>query len=63
MNEFDARMIDLEIRITHQDRLIEELSDVVHADSRRIAELEKELRQLRKVLETLGPDLTPSPDE
>lgn len=63
MDELTERLIELEIRITHQDRLIEELSDVVHQDNRRIADLERELRQLRKTLETLGPELTASPDE
>jgi len=63
MNDTDARLTELEIRITHQDRLLEELNEVVSADARRLRDLEKEVEQLRKIIETLGPELTASPDE
>ena len=63
MNDSDQRLTELEIRITHQERLIEELSDVIHQESQRISDLERELRRLRQSLASLGPELTASPDE
>lgn len=63
MNELEQRLIDLEIRFTHQQRLIEELSDVIAADGRHIDELRKEINLLRQMLQQLEPESLPSPDE
>ncbi|GAB4185274.1 MAG: SlyX family protein [Deltaproteobacteria bacterium] len=63
MSELEQRLIDLEIRFTHQQRLVEELSDVIAADGRQIDELRKEIRLLRQMLQRLEPETPPSPDE
>jgi SlyX protein len=43
----EARVVDLEIRFTHQDRLLEELNGVVVAQARQIALLEAAVEALR----------------
>jgi len=63
MNKLEQRIIELEIRLTHQERLIEELNEVILTDNRRIGELENRLRSWQKVLDSLGPELLASPDE
>ncbi|PNU21403.1 SlyX protein [Geothermobacter hydrogeniphilus] len=63
MNELEQRLIELEIRSTHQERMIEELNEVVAAEDRRIAELKREVKVLQQALQRLQPELTPSPDE
>ncbi len=63
MNDIEQRIIELEIRSTHQERLIEELNEVVAAEDRSIAELRREVRALRQALQGLQPEMTLSPDE
>jgi SlyX protein len=63
MNDLEQRLIELEIRLTHQERLIDELNDVILTDNRRIGELENRLQSWQKFLDTLGPELLASPDE
>ena len=63
MEDLQERLIELEIRFTHQNRLIDELNDEVTACSRRIAALERDNRTLRDTLKSLAPELTESPDE
>ena len=63
MEKQEQRIIELEIRLTHQERLIEELNDVILTDNRRIANLEKRLLSWQKLLDSLGPELLASPDE
>jgi SlyX protein len=54
------RLTDLEIRYTHQARLLEELSDLVHAQSRTIDNLESRVRDLERRLRGVE---DPIPDE
>lgn len=63
MNRLEQQIIDLETRLTHQERLIEELNEVILIDNRRISELENQLRSWQGVLDSLGPELLASPDE
>lgn len=63
MTDFKDRLTELEIRFTHQARLIEELNDVLVVALRRIDRLEGEQRGFREMLGSLAPDLTESPDE
>jgi len=58
------RVVDLEIRYSHQARLIEELNDVLTGACARIDRLEQENRRLREHLRLLAvDDYTLSPDE
>ena len=50
----DNRLIDLEIRYTHLERQIQELSEVVFAQQRAIDSLSKELIALRGRIEDPG---------
>ena len=63
MEDLHERLIELEIRFTHQNRLIDELNEEVAECSRRIAALERDNRTLRDTLKSLAPELTESPDE
>lgn len=63
MSNPDDRLTELEIRYSHQARLIEELNDVLVVALRRIDRLEREQRGFREMLGSLSPDFTESPDE
>ena len=52
--EFDRRVVDLEIRYTHQQRVIEELHAVVLEQGRDLARLGQELGRLRQRLLSVG---------
>ena len=59
----DERLIELEIRIAHQDRLIAALDDVVRAFTARVERLEGDLQALRGAAGALplGPADDPPP--
>lgn len=64
MDELNERLTDLEIRYTHQSRLLDELSEVLTEACARLSRLEQENRQLREQLRHMGSDdYTLSPDE
>lgn len=64
MDELHERLTDLEIRYTHQVRLLEELNDVLAGACARIDRLEQENRSLRDQLRLMASDdFTLSPDE
>lgn len=63
MDELQERMIELEIRFSHQALLLDELNAVVTDSARRIDLLERDNRQLRETLRGLAPQLSESPDE
>lgn len=64
MDASQDRLTDLEIRFTHQARLLEELNDVLTDACARINRLEQENRALREQVRQLAPDdFTLSPDE
>lgn len=46
MTEPESRLTDLEIRLAHQERTIEELSDVVAAQARALDLLTERVRRL-----------------
>jgi SlyX protein len=56
------RIVELEIRYTHQQRMLEELSDVVAEQGRTIDRLAKELLALRARVAELG-DEEPGDDK
>ena len=63
MNTNEERLVELEIRYAHQERLVEDLSSIVAEFGRRIANLERENRNFREMLSTLAPSTPESPDE
>ena len=54
MSNLEARLVDLEIRYTHQERLIQELNDVLVDQSRALERLAAEVVSLRARPESLG---------
>lgn len=63
MDSHEERLVELEIRYAHQERLVEELSTIVAEFGRRIANLERENRSVREMLSSLAPSTPESPDE
>jgi SlyX protein len=63
MDELSERIIELEIRYTHQGSLVEELNVELTSACARIDQLERQVRVLLEMVGSLGPDFTQSPDE
>ncbi|NJC89379.1 MAG: SlyX family protein [Desulfuromonas sp.] len=64
MDELKERLMELEIRYTHQSQMIEELNEVLTAACARITRLEQGNRILREQFRQMAPDdFTLSPDE
>ena len=63
MDELTGRIVELEIRYTHQLSLVEELNVELTSANARIARLERQVRAMQDMLGSLGPELTQSPDE
>ena len=64
MDELKERLLELEIRYTHQAQLIEELNEVLTDACARVSRLELENRSLRDQLrQVTTDDYTLSPDE
>lgn len=63
MDELRARVVELEIRYTHQMSLVEELNTELTSANARIDRLEREVKAMHEMVGTLGPELTQSPDE
>lgn len=60
----DDRIIELEMRIAHQDRIIADLDDVVREFADRVIALERVVEQLREAVaedEETGPGDEPPP--
>ena len=51
----DARLIDLEIRLTHQEATLQALNDVIAEQQRLIAQLSKEVETLKRQLHDMTP--------
>ncbi len=62
-DELVERLNELEIRFTHQSRLLDELNDVVAECHLRIDQLQRDNQRLKSMVENLSPDLEESPDE
>jgi SlyX protein len=58
----DERIVDLEARLAHQDRSIQELSDELYRQQRHIGELERRLLVLtERVKDLVSRDSGPAP--
>ncbi|MCK4507824.1 MAG: SlyX family protein, partial [Desulfuromonadales bacterium] len=63
MDELRSRIVELEIRYTHQNDMVEELNTELTSANARIDRLEHQVKAVHEMLGTLGPELTQSPDE
>ena len=63
MEEFKQRLIDLEMRFSFQEEVIEELNQVVTDCNLQIQRLGRENTSLREMMRSLAPELPESPDE
>lgn len=63
MDELKERIIELEIRYTHQNSVVEELNTELTLANARIDRLERQVMGMHEMLGSLGPELTQSPDE
>ena len=63
MDEMNERIVELEIRYTHQLSLVEELNTELTSANARIDRLERQVMAMHEMVGTLGPELTESPDE
>jgi SlyX protein len=61
--ELEERIVELEIRFTHQARQLEELNEVLTESADFIALLRQENNTFRQMLKGLSPDMLESPDE
>ena len=58
----EARIIDLEIRYTHQESLVQDLSEIVRTQQDAIGRLEREVKRLTEIMEGLNsPNHEPPP--
>ena len=62
-DELIERLNELEIRFTHQTRMLDELSDIVTDCQLRIDQLQRDNQRLKSMVENLSPNLEESPDE
>lgn len=51
----DARVIDLEIRLTHQEATLQALNDVIADQQRLIDQLRKEMEALKRQVRDMSP--------
>ena len=59
----DARLIELEIRITHQEATLQTLNDVVTAQQRSIDQLNKDFNSLKRQFNDISPSNLAMPGE
>ncbi len=59
----ELRITDLEIRITHQQKTIDELNDTVYRQELAIVRLEQEMQTIRKQVQLLLPSLMTTGNE
>jgi len=51
----EERLVELEIRIAHQDKAISDLDEVVRAFARKVEAIEEQLRALQRATGDVGP--------
>lgn len=61
--QLEERIIELETRLSFQDRLLQELNDVVTGQQKQMDALEKDMRRIREYLKTATPGDAAPPAE
>jgi SlyX protein len=59
----EDRLVELEIRYMHQQRLVAELSDVVYQQQQSLQRIERDIAQIRDQLNLALPSLVRSSEE
>lgn len=62
-NDMQERLIALEIRLTHHERMADELSDVIAEQQRTIDLLTAQLRRLTERMRDMAAGWSPSPQD
>ncbi|SDZ82541.1 SlyX protein [Desulfuromusa kysingii] len=63
LEDLQERVMELEIRFSHQSQLLDELNEELTDCNRRIDRLRIDNQHLREAVSTLSPALEESPDE
>ena len=61
--QLEERIIELETRLSFQDRLLQELNDVIAGQQKQMDALEKDMRCIREHLKTITPEDVTRPEE
>ncbi len=59
----DARVVELEVRLSYQDKLIADLDEVLQTFTRRVESLERELAELKSAIEQGTPQVGPADEK
>lgn len=59
----DNRLTELEIQLTHQQRQVDELNELVYRQQRIIASLSAQLGHIKEQLQMVLPSLVKEPEE
>jgi SlyX protein len=59
----EDRIVELEVRVAYQDRVIADLDEVLRAFTTRVGELERELAELKRAAEDGAPSIGPADDK
>jgi len=57
------RLADLEVQLTHQQRQLDELNELVYSQQQTLDILAAELRQIKEQLQIVLPSLTKEPED
>jgi uncharacterized coiled-coil protein SlyX len=57
------RLSDLEVQLTHQQRQLDELNELVYSQQQTIDVLSTQLRQIKEQLQIVLPSLTKEPED
>ena len=60
LNDLSDRIMELEIRYTHQNQVVDELNEELTIANRRIDQLEREIRKLHDSMKSMEPEFTES---
>ncbi len=58
----EERIVELEVRVAYQDRIIAELDEVLRSFTSQVQELQRELGELRELIKSDQPEIGPADD-